>query len=92
MNTRNTALALLLSVGVLLPTSTTMASGTISSGYEPLRTQMDKINATITWDSDDQSALIKLKNGLSATVTVGEKSYRLAGKSGELSNAVQLVN
>ncbi|OAB40233.1 phytase [Paenibacillus antarcticus] len=92
MNTKNTALTLLLSVGILLPTSTTLASGTMTSGYEPLRSQMDKINASITWDSDDQSALIKLQNGLSATLTVGEKSYRLAGKSGELSNAVKLVD
>lgn len=85
-------MALLLSIGLLLPTSTSMASGLTSSGFEPLRTEMDKINATITWDSDDKSALIKMQNGLSATVTVGETSYRLAGQSGELSNEVRLVN
>lgn len=91
MKTKRIALSLLLSASILLPTGTTMAADTTITGYEPLRTQMEKIEASITWDSDDRSALVKMKNGLTGTFTVGEKEYRLAGKGGELSNEIKLV-
>lgn len=53
---------------------------------------MDKIHATITWDNDDLSALIKLENGIAGTFTVGEREYRLAGKGYKLSKEVKLIN
>jgi 3-phytase len=92
MRTREIALSLLITASVLLTTSTVMAANTDISGYVPLQSQMDGIQATITWDSDDRLALVKLNNGLAGTFTVGEKEYRLAGKSGVLANEVKLVN
>lgn len=38
------------------------------------------------------SALVKLKNGIAGTFTVGEKEYRLAGKAGELPTEVKLID
>ncbi len=75
-----TKLALLtILTGVLVsPTVMTRAAEVQPSGYAPLRTQADKMGAVITWDSDDKSALVKLKNGIVGTFTVGEKQYRLA--------------
>ncbi len=96
------AFAALLLAGALYPAAapakaaeTTDAAPAASqdslAGYEPLRQQMEKIGASITWDSDDLSALVKLKNGLAGTFTAGEKEYRLAGKAGELPAEVKIV-
>ncbi|ADO54258.2 phytase [Paenibacillus polymyxa] len=62
------------------------------TGYESLRTQADKLGAKITWDSDDHSVLIKLKNGIVGTFTVGEKQYRLAGQSGKADREIKMIN
>ncbi len=93
MKTWKMALTTLLLGGALLPAAATThaASDSDLQGYELLRNQMDKIGAKITWDSDDQSALVKLKNGLAGTFTAGDKAYRLAGKAGELTTEVQIV-
>ncbi|MFC5700756.1 phytase [Cohnella faecalis] len=85
------AVSSLLIASILLPAGIASAADTSVQGYEPLRKQMDAIGASITWDSDDQSALVKLKNGLAGTFTVGEQEYRLAGKRGELKGEVKLV-
>ncbi|AJE51448.1 phytase [Paenibacillus polymyxa] len=62
------------------------------TGYDSLRTQADKLGAKITWDSDDHSVLIKLKNGIVGTFTVGEKQYRLAGQSGKADREIKMIN
>ncbi|WP_342437719.1 phytase [Paenibacillus sp. FSL L8-0436] len=93
MKTWETVLSTLLLAGALLPAATTnAASASDLKGYEPLRKHMDRIGATITWDSDDKSALVKLKNGFAGTFTAGEKEYRLAGKAGELPAEVKLAD
>ncbi|MEK8216979.1 phytase [Paenibacillus sp. FSL L8-0463] len=93
MKTWETVLSTLLLAGALLPAATTnAASASDLKGYEPLRKHMDGIGATITWDSDDKSALVKLKNGFAGTFTAGDKEYRLAGKAGELPAEVKLVD
>lgn len=93
MHAWKTTLAALLVAGALLPAASSARAATASTvqGYEPLRIQMEQIGATITWDSDDKSALVKLKNGLAGTFTTGEKAYRLAGKAGETTDEVKIV-
>jgi len=93
MNNWKTAIAALLIAGAVLPAASSAHAASASSlqGYEPLRKQMEQIGASITWDSDDKSALVKLKNGFAGTFTAGEKVYRLAGKAGELTDEVRIV-
>ncbi|MCL6606360.1 MAG: phytase [Paenibacillus sp.] len=94
MRTWKMALSTLLVAGALLPAATTVNAASVPDlqGYEPLRKQMDEISASITWDSDDKSAMVKLKNGLVGTFTAGEKEYRLAGKAGELTLEVMIID
>ncbi|WP_246628104.1 phytase [Paenibacillus oenotherae] len=91
MSTWKSALMIVLSASLLLPAGTAMAASASTAGYEPLRKHMDEIGAAITWDSDDRSALVKLKNGIVGTFTAGEKEYRLAGKGGKLASEIKLV-
>ncbi|PNQ80794.1 phytase [Paenibacillus sp. F4] len=90
---KSTKLALLaMLTGILVSPELTHAADIQPSGYAPLRTQADKMGATITWDSDDQSVLVKLKNGIVGTFTVGEKQYRLAGLTGKADREIKIVN
>lgn len=90
---KSTKLALLaMLTGVLVSPELTHAADIQPSGYASLRTQADKMGATITWDSDDQSVLVKLKNGIVGTFTVGEKQYRLAGLSGKADREIKMMN
>ncbi|WP_068502775.1 phytase [Paenibacillus kribbensis] len=88
-----TKLALLtMLTAILISPEMTRAAEVQPTGYEPLRTQADKIGAVITWDNDDKSAAVKLKNGIVGTFTVGEKQYRLAGQTGEADHEIKLVD
>lgn len=92
MTSKALLLSVLLTASTLLPITEVSAAETKVTGYEAFRAQMDQIGATITWDSDDKSSLVKFKNGLVGAFTVGEHSYRLAGKSGELAQEIKLVD
>ncbi|MFK4439005.1 phytase [Paenibacillus sp. RC21] len=91
MKTTKLALLTVLAGTLVSPAEITKAADVQSSGYAPLRTQADKMGALITWDSDDKSALVKLKNGIVGTFTVGEKQYRLAGQTGEADREIKIV-
>lgn len=92
MTSKKIGLSLFLAASLLLPTGVVTATKANTTGLQPLRAEMDRIGATITWDSDDKSALVKFKNGLVATLTVGEQTYRLAGKSGKLTQEITLID
>ncbi|WP_438447528.1 phytase [Gorillibacterium sp. sgz5001074] len=62
------------------------------SGYVPLRTELEKLGAKITWDEKDQTVTFKLGNGIVGFVAVDKSEYRLAGKTGKLPAPVKLVN
>ncbi|WDM22341.1 phytase [Paenibacillus polymyxa] len=78
--------------GILVSPAMTHVAVAQPTGYESLRTQADKMGAKITWDSDDHSVLIKLKNGIVGTFTVGEKQYRLAGQTGKADQEIKMIN
>ncbi|MEC0181963.1 phytase [Paenibacillus peoriae] len=87
-----TKLALLtMLTGVLISPEMTHAAAAQPTGYEALRTQADQMGAAITWDNDDKSAAVKLKNGIVGTFTVGEKQYRLAGQTGKADREIKLI-
>ncbi|MBD0379617.1 phytase [Paenibacillus sp. WST5] len=60
------------------------------SDFAPLREQLEKIGAEVSWDEEDRTVMYKLKNGIAGIVTIDEVKYRLAGKEGKLSTPVKL--
>ncbi len=56
----------------------------------PLRQSIEAIGGKMYWDGEDKAAFFQLKNGITGSITVGEKKYRLAGKSGVLEQAAHL--
>ncbi|AFH59896.2 3-phytase [Paenibacillus mucilaginosus K02] len=81
--------ATVFTAALLLPSA---AYGAAEEGYAPLRAGLENLGAELDWDDEDRTVVFKLKNGISGTVTIGEKEYRLAGKKGELDSEVKLVN
>ncbi|WP_127534370.1 phytase [Paenibacillus kobensis] len=68
------------------------AADSAPKGYEPLRTKLQSIGATVQWNAEDQEIRYKLKNGIVGVLTAGDTQYRLAGRTAELSGEVRLVN
>lgn len=90
MNKRNTAIATALIAAMLL--STGLVNAAAETEYVPLRAQLEKIGAKVSWEAEDRAAIFKLKNGISGIVTIDENEFRLAGKEGKLSAPVKLEN
>ncbi|MWC27662.1 phytase [Paenibacillus sp. MMS18-CY102] len=91
MNIGKSAALIALSASLLVQAGTAMGASANTAGYEPLRKNIEQIGATVTWDNDDLSALVKLKNGIAGTFTVGEQEYRLAGKGYKLASKIKMV-
>lgn len=68
------------------------AADAAPKGFDALRTKLQSIGASMQWNSEDQEVRYKLKNGIAGVLTIGEKEYRLAGRTAELSAEVRLVN
>ncbi|MBW5445719.1 hypothetical protein GE107_06525 [Cohnella sp. CFH 77786] len=75
MKKRNRVMATALIAALLLPMG--LVSEAAAAEYVPLRAQLEKLGAAITWDEEDRAALFTLKNGISGVVTIGENEYRL---------------
>ncbi|WP_438435086.1 phytase [Gorillibacterium sp. sgz500922] len=66
------------------------AASPVPQGFDPLRAKLQAIGATVQWNAEDEEVRFKLRNGIVGVVTVGEKEYRLAGRTAELSREVRL--
>ncbi|WP_079913716.1 phytase [Paenibacillus sp. 32352] len=89
MKQRKAWIASAMIAGMMLQTLNVSAA---EADYVPLRAQLEKLGAKVSWDAKDRTAMFKLKNGIAGIVTINEGTYRLAGKEGKLSSPVQLVN
>lgn len=89
MKTRNLFLSAVMASTLLIPLGSAIAA---DSGYVPLRAELEKLGAKVSWDGKDQAAAFKLKNGITGLVTINKDQYRLAGKAGTLQAPVKLVN
>lgn len=89
MKIMNSLIASIMIAGTLFPAASANAT---DADYSPLRQQLEKLGAKVSWDAKDQAASFKLANGIAGIVTINDTKYRLAGKESALSVPVKLVD
>lgn len=89
LNNIGKAALLMASIGLTIAVASPPAHGAEGSSV-PLRQSIENIGGKMYWDGEDKAAFFQLKNGITGSITIGEKEYRLAGKSGTLEQAAEL--